>query len=98
MSVLNDDCNFIVSMVKNEMYQVSNHAIQRMEERKIEEEDIENIVIKGTFSFANFDKSKGESPRYMFSNEGKNAIIALTSENMPVVVTVYKDGEKNEML
>ena len=59
---------------------------------------IEDIVTNGIFFYANFDKSKGESPRYMFSNEGKNAIIALTAENMPVVVTVYKEGENNEML
>lgn len=98
MSILNDDCNFIINMVKNEMYQISNHAVQRMNERNIEENDIEDIVANGTFTYANFDKSKCESPRYMFSNEGKNAIIALTAENMPVVVTVYKEGENNEML
>lgn len=98
MSILNDDCNFIINMVKNEMYQISNHAIQRMGERDIEEEDIEDIVANGNFSYANFDKSKGECPRYMFSSNGKNAIIVLTSENMPIVVTVYKEGEENEML
>lgn len=98
MSMLNDDCDFIINMVKNEMYQISNHAIQRMNERNIEEEDIENIIMNGIFSYANFDKNKGENPRYMFSNEGKNAIVALTSESMPVVVTVYKEGENNEML
>lgn len=93
MSILDNDCKFIIKMVQNEMYQISSHAIQRMSERDIDENDIEELVANGTFSYANFDKNKGENPRYMFSNLGKNAVIALTSENIPVVVTVYKDGE-----
>lgn len=94
MSILYDDCNFIVNMVSNEMYQICEHATQRMNERDIEEDDIESTVKNGVFSYANFDKSKGESPRYMFSDKGINIIVALTEENMPIVVTVYKDGEE----
>ena len=89
MSILNDDCNFIINMINNGTYTISGHAIKRMNERSINEYDIENTVINGAFSYANFDKSKGEAPRYMFSDKNANVIIALTDENVPVVVTVY---------
>jgi hypothetical protein len=97
MATIDSECGYIQSMIQNDMYIITKHAQLRMRERDID--DIMEIVVNGTYKHAKYDPAKGESPRYLFSYDGENVIIALGGNNpLPGIITVYKEGDKNEVL
>lgn len=85
------EVEFIRNMVSNGMYDISPHANERMNERNMFFDEIEDIILNYKFKLA---KEEGRNERYEFYTDTKDKIIvALGSKMMiPVIVTVIKGG------
>lgn len=85
------EVEFIRNMVSNGMYDISPHANERMNERNMFFDEIEDIILNHKFKLA---KEEGTNERYEFYTDTKDKIIvALGLEMMiPVIVTVIKGG------
>lgn len=85
------EAEYIRNMVNNAMYDISPHAIQRMNERNISFSELEDIILNHKFKVA---KDEGENERYEFYTETKDKIIVALGTEMfiPVIVTVIKGG------
>jgi len=85
------ETEYIRNMVANGMYDISPHAIQRMNERNISFSEMENIILNYDFKLA---KDQGNNERYEFYTGTKDKIIVALGTGMmiPVIVTVIKGG------
>lgn len=91
MADFTKDVQYIRKMVQNGMYDVSHHANERMNERKMNFEEVENILLNEKVKLA---KEQGKGKRYeFFTNTNDKIIVALGEQMMiPVIVTVIKGG------
>ena len=85
------EAKFIRDMVRNGMYDISPHANQRMNERNMFCDEIEDIILNHKFKQA---KKEEENDRYEFYTDTKDKIIVALGKDMfiPVIVTVIKGG------
>lgn len=85
------DAEYIRKMVSNEMYDISPHANQRMNERNMSFEKLEDIILNYKYKLA---KNEGNNERYEFYTNTKDKIIVALGTGMiiPVIVTVIKGG------
>lgn len=85
------EAEYIRNMVSNEMYDISPHAIQRMNERNMSLEELEEIILNHQCKRA---KDEGNNERYEFYTNTKDKIIVALGTEMilPVIVTVIKGG------
>lgn len=85
------DAEYIRTMVGNEMYDISPHANQRMNERNMSFEELEDIILNHKYKIA---KNEGNNERYEFYTNTKDKIIVALGTEMiiPVIVTVIKGG------
>ncbi|MBQ7668717.1 MAG: hypothetical protein IJS47_05270 [Clostridia bacterium] len=89
------EAEYIRNMVSNGMYDISTHATQRMNERNMFFDEMEDIILNHKFKLA---KDDGNNERYEFYTNTKDKIIVALGSGMmiPVIVTVIKGGSKNE--
>ena len=89
------EVEYIRNMVNNEMYDISPHANQRMNERNMSFEEIEDIILNHQYKRA---KVEGNNARYEFYTNTKDKIIVALGTEMilPVIVTVIKGGVNDE--
>lgn len=85
------EAKYIRNMVSNEMYDISPHANQRMNERNMSFEELEDIILNHQYKRA---KDEGNNERYEFYTNTKDKIIVALGTEMilPVIVTVIKGG------
>lgn len=85
------EAEYIRNMVKNEMYDISPHANQRMNERNMSFEELEDIILNHQYKLA---KDEGNNERYEFYTSTKDKLIVALGTGMiiPVIVTVIKGG------
>ncbi len=85
------EAEYIRNMVSNEMYDISPHANQRMNERNMSFEELEDIILNHQCKRA---KDEGNNERYEFYTNTKDKIIVALGTEMilPVIVTVIKGG------
>ena len=85
------EAEYIRQMVSNEMYDISPHANQRMNERNMSFEELEDIILKHQYRLG---KDEGNNERYEFYTNTKDKIIVALGTGMiiPVIVTVIKGG------
>lgn len=92
MSNCNTEAEYIRDMVRNSMYDISPHATERMNERNVSFQDIEDIILNHSVKLA---KNQGNGTRYEFYTSTNDKIIVALAESMiiPVIVTVIKGGK-----
>lgn len=92
MSDINIEAKFIRDMVNGSMYYTSQHAIDRMNERNMTCEELEDIILNHSYRLA---KLQGNNTRYDFYTTTNDKIIVALGEEatFPVIVTVIKGGE-----
>ncbi len=91
MPDINKEAEYIRRMVCNEMYDISHHANQRMNERNMSFEELEDIILNHKYKLG---KDDGDNERYEFYTNTKDKIIVALGNEMilPVIVTVIKGG------
>ena len=68
------DVQYIRKMVENSMYDISQHATERMNERKMNLDEVENILLNENVKLA---KEQGKGPRYEFFTNTNDKIIIM---------------------